>query len=193
MQKRHFQERFIRRRLAGFEAVEDCNPARLHCDWQLRKECMDFELTSQPLVKVGVAEHFVGRAPMRIMTMALGSCLGIVLFDPISCVGALAHAMHPRRELVRNRANSSKFVDTVVELMISRMVRMGADKENIVAKIFGGARMFDSISGAKGVLQIGSENVKSAREALASYSIPIVAEDVGGTRGRKVLIGCEEE
>jgi len=153
---------------------------------------MDFELTSQPLVKVGVAEHFVGRAPMRIMTMALGSCLGIVLFDPVSCIGALAHAMHPRRELVKNRVNSSKFVDAVVELMISRMIRTGADRENIVAKIFGGARMFDSISGAKGVLQIGSENVKSAREVLASYSIPIVAEDVGGTRGRTIIFDLND-
>ena len=117
-------------------------------------------------VKVDVAQFRVGQAPMRIMTMALGSCLGIVLYDPEARIGALAHAMHPRRERVKNNMNRAKFVDSVIPLLLERMLQWGARREKIVAKIFGGARMFDGFEGCRGILQIGDENIVAAREVL---------------------------
>ncbi len=158
----------------------------------LRKDFMDFEIESQLVVKVGVAEHFVGKAPMRLMTMALGSCLGIVLYDPVNAIGGLAHAMHPRRNLVRRKSNRSKFVDTAIEVMLSKMERLGAKRNDIVAKLFGGARMFDSFKDAAGVMQIGSENVIVARKVLSSLSIPIVSESVGGSKGRTIVLDLED-
>ena len=145
------------------------------------------ERGTEQVVKVGVAQFRVGQAPIKMMTMALGSCLGIVLFDASARVGALAHAMHPRRERVKNNANKAKFVDTVIPLLIDRMVRQGARRERIVAKIFGGARMFDSYAGCRGLLQIGDENVVSAREELHERAIPIIAECVGGSNGRTIV------
>lgn len=145
------------------------------------------EQRTDHVVKVGVAQYRVGQAPVKMMTMALGSCLGIVLFDASARVGALAHAMHPRRERVKNNANKAKFVDTVIPLLIDRMVRWGARRDRIVAKIFGGARMFDSFTGCRGVLQIGDENVAAAREELNGRGIPIVAECVGGSNGRTIV------
>jgi chemotaxis protein CheD len=133
---------------------------------------------------VGVAQFRVGRAPVHMMTMALGSCLGIVFHDASTGVGALAHAMHPRRERVKNNANRAKFVDAVIPVVIRRMLQWGARRERIEAKIFGGARMFDSFKGCRGVLQIGDENIAAAREVLGEHGIPIVAECVGGTSGR---------
>jgi chemotaxis protein CheD len=123
---------------------------------------------------------------MTMMTMALGSCLGIVLYDGTAKIGGLAHVMHPKRELVKNNMNRAKFVDSAIKLMISRMVKSGAQKERIVAKIFGGARMFKNVKGSPGVLQIGEKNVAAAREQLVALGIPIVAEHVGGNQGRTI-------
>lgn len=121
-------------------------------------------------------------------TLALGSCLGIVLYEPTTRIGALAHAMHPRRARVKNNANRAKFVDSVLPLLLDGMARRGARRERIVAKLFGGARMFESYAGNAGVMQIGDENVAVAREALAGMGIPIVAECVGGGSGRTIAL-----
>jgi chemotaxis protein CheD len=140
-------------------------------------------------VKVDVAQFRVGQAPMRIMTMALGSCLGIVLFDPEARIGALAHAMHPRRERVKNNMNRAKFVDTVIPLLVERMLQWGARRDKIVAKIFGGARMFE---GCRGILQIGDENIVAAREVLNEIGIPLIAECVGGRTGRTIVLNVSD-
>lgn len=127
-----------------------------------------------------------------MMTMALGSCLGVVLYDETTNIGGLAHVMHPKRELVKNNANKAKFVDSAILLMLSRMVKRGARRERIVAKIFGGARMFKNVMGSPGVLQIGEKNIKSAREKLAELGIPVVAEDVGGDQGRTISFNISD-
>ena len=143
-------------------------------------------------VKVEVAQLRVGQAPMRIMTMALGSCLGIVLHDPEARIGALAHAMHPRRERVKNKMNRAKFVDSVIPLLLERMLQWGARREKIVAKIFGGGRMFDRVEGCRGGLDIGDENIVAAREVLGELGIPLVAECVGGRTGRTIVLNVSD-
>jgi len=139
------------------------------------------------LIKVGMAQFKVAMAPARIMTFALGSCVGIVLYDPVSKIGGLAHIMHPSSERVQNNVNRAKFVDTAVELMLSRMAKKGANRSRIEAKVFGGARMFQAISASPGVMQIGEENVKATRAELEGRNIPIVAESTGGTKGRTIV------
>jgi chemotaxis protein CheD len=143
-------------------------------------------------VKVDVAQFRVGQAPIRIMTMALGSCLGIVLYDPEARIGALAHAMHPRRKRVKNNMNRAKFVDSVIPLLVERMLQWGARREKIVAKIFGGARMFDGFTGCHGVLQIGDENIVAAREVLHELGISLIAECVGGRTGRTIVLDVSD-
>jgi len=139
------------------------------------------------LVKVGMAQFRVEAAPARMMTFALGSCVGIVLYDPVAKIGGLAHVMHPSSKRVQNNVNRAKFVDTAVELMLSRMAKKGAQRSRIVAKIFGGAKMFQSISTSHGVMQIGEENVKATKAELAGRNIPVVAESTGGEKGRTVF------
>jgi chemotaxis protein CheD len=143
--------------------------------------------TVVPLVKVGMAQFRVGTAPLTMMTLALGSCVGLVLYDPLERIGALAHAMHPRRRGARCDGNRAKFVDSAIRAMLERMIRYGAKRGRITAKIFGGARMFDHVTGSPGVLQIGEKNVAMAREELQRLGIPILAECVGGTKGRTIL------
>jgi chemotaxis protein CheD len=143
--------------------------------------------TTEQVRTVEVAQFHVGQAPEQMKTLALGSCLGIVLYDPTSRIGALAHAMHPRRERVKNNANRAKFVDSVIPILVDRMARRGARRERIVAKLFGGARMFESYAGCAGVIQIGDENIAAAREELRARGIPIAGECVGGTSGRTIV------
>jgi len=139
------------------------------------------------LQKVMMAEYRTGKAPMKMMTMALGSCLGIVLYDKKTRIGALAHVMHPSWKNVSNNTNRGKFVDTAIENMISILSDSGVDVERLVAKIFGGARMFDNIVGAKGIVQIGSANIVAARNELERLGVPIVVERVGGNKGRMIM------
>ncbi|MCD6379072.1 chemotaxis protein CheD [bacterium] len=141
----------------------------------------------EPLQKVMMAEYRTGKAPMKMMTMALGSCVGIVLYDKETKIGALAHVMHPSWRNVRNNSNRGKFVDTAIELMISTLSDSGADAERLTAKIFGGARMFDHIVGNRGIVQIGSANITAARNELARLDIPIIVERVGGNKGRTII------
>ena len=143
-------------------------------------------------VRVDVAQVRMGQAPMRIMTMALGSCLGIVLHDPEARIGALAHAMHPRRERVKNNVNRAKFVDAVIPLLLERMLQWGARRDKIVAKVFGGACMFEGFEGCRGILQIGEENIVAAREVLKELGIPLVAECVGGRTGRTIVLDVSD-
>lgn len=138
-------------------------------------------------IKVGMAQFKVAVAPATIITFALGSCVGIVLYDPVARVGGLAHVMHPSSRKVRNNLNRAKFVDTAVELMLSRMAKKGAMRNRIQAKIFGGAKMFRSNRATPGVMQIGEENVRATREELSRRSIPVVAESTGGEKGRTVF------
>jgi chemotaxis protein CheD len=145
-----------------------------------------------PVAKIGMAQFRVGTAPMKMVTMALGSCVGIVIYDAARRIGGLAHVMHPSRERVRNNSNRAKFVDTAVELMIARMLKNGANKNRMTAKIFGGARMFEHITGADGIIQIGDANIEAARGELASRGIPVVAERVGGACGRTVLFDLSD-
>lgn len=147
---------------------------------------MAYTHVTGPLVKIGLAQFRVAQAPITLTTMALGSCLGIVLYDEVTNIGGLAHVMHPKRELVKNNLNKAKFVDSAITLMVNRMVKKGAARERIVAKIFGGAKMFANVKGSPGVLQIGEKNVESAKEKLEEMGIPIVAEDVGGNQGRTI-------
>lgn len=140
-----------------------------------------------PVVRVGLAQFRIGDAPMEMTTMALGSCLGIVLYDPETSIGAMAHVMHPKRERVSNNANRAKFVDTAVSLMLDRMERRGAARRRVVAKIFGGARMFGHMKDRRNLPQIGEANVAAAREEFARLAIPVIADRTGGAKGRSIV------
>ncbi|MCK4537263.1 MAG: chemotaxis protein CheD [Candidatus Krumholzibacteria bacterium] len=145
-----------------------------------------------PRIKIGMAQFRVGIAPMTMITMALGSCVGIVLYDEKAGLGGLAHVMHPNRDKVKNNLNRAKFVDTAIELMVAKILKEGARKERLWAKIFGGARMFQHVTGSQGVIQIGDANVAATREQLTKRGIPIVAESVGGTMGRTIMFDVSD-
>jgi len=127
--------------------------------------------------------------PDLLQTQALGSCVGIIFYDPSAGVGGMAHPMLPA--IVRSRESSreqrGKFVDSSIEDLFALILQHGASPASVHAKLTGGANMFPEIVRKDGK-HIGAQNVESARAKLAELGIPIVAEDVGGSIGRTVTL-----
>lgn len=136
-------------------------------------------------IKVGIADLKVARTPDRLITIGLGSCVGIVLFDRISGIGGLAHIMLPDSTKFSKVINDIKFADLAIPILVNKMKEMGANARNLRAKIAGGASMFN-FSDSKINMDIGERNSKAVKEILGFFSIPLESEDVGGTKGRTI-------
>jgi len=142
------------------------------------------------LIKVGMADLKVGKSPHSLISYGLGSCVGIALFDPHSKIGGLAHIMLPNSLQARATDNSAKFADTAIPALIDQLVRLGAAKSRVTAKIAGGSQMF-SFPQATDAMRIGDRNVEAVKEVLKSLSVRLIAEDVGGNYGRTVELLLE--
>jgi chemotaxis protein CheD len=137
-------------------------------------------------VQVGISEFVVkGReSEDTLKSYGLGSCLAIVLYDPDSEIGGLAHVMLPDGDAADGAdTQPGKYADTAIRAMLRRMVEKGAAYTSVEAKIAGGSDMFEFESFGDGV---GNRNVDAAKEELEKLGVPIVGEDVGGKRGRTV-------
>jgi len=138
-------------------------------------------------IVIGISDQKTSRSPDTLVTYALGSCVGISLFDPKSNIGGLAHIMLPDSKMITNpqSLDRMKFADTAIEDMLDRMVEIGASRKNIFAKIIGGANMFKA-TGTSTFATIGLRNIEAVRNELERLGIPIVGEDVGKDFGRTV-------
>lgn len=137
------------------------------------------------VIKVGMADLMVSNHPGILTTLGLGSCVGIALYDSFTRTIGLAHIMLPSSLQARNNSNEAKFADTAITKLVSDMVRVGARRSNLVAKLAGGAQMF-SFNQTSDMMKIGFRNAISAREKLAELNIPVIAEDTGGNYGRTI-------
>ena len=148
--------------------------------------------------------------PHNLITSGVGSCLVVTLYDPKRQVGALAHTMLPSsptpntrdeahlsadssgqilpvqqaclvKEEVSAKAKDTRYIDVAINEMLKRIESQGAEREDLEAKLIGGANMFPSFDS-----DIGKDNVSSAKEKLKKERIKIVGECVGGSQGRSV-------
>ena len=142
------------------------------------------------LIKVGMADLKVGRAPDTLTTLGLGSCIGLTLYDPVSKIGGLVHYMLPDSTKLKNNTNIAKFGDTGIRELLKQVLASGANQRRLVAKIAGGARMFE-VSGSTSVGNIGEKNAIASKQKLKELGIPILAEDTGLNYGRTVELNCE--
>lgn len=138
------------------------------------------------VIRVGMADYKICRPPQKISTLGLGSCLGVVLYDKTTKICGMAHVMLPDSQKIKKNANRMKFVDTCLQDMYDELRSMSVQRCNLVAKIAGGAKMFSCTSGNQ-YLHIGQQNVEAVKEKLKSWSIPILAEDVGKNYGRTII------
>lgn len=137
------------------------------------------------IIKVGMADLQVSRHPAILTTLGLGSCLGIAFYDNSTNIIGLAHAMLPDSTAARNSSNAAKFVDTAIDVLIQEMLKLGANRSRICAKLAGGAQMF-TFSNSNDLMRIGLRNVIAAKEKLSQLRISILAEDTGGNFGRTI-------
>lgn len=142
------------------------------------------------LIKVGMADYKVGRNPASLISYGLGSCVGIALYDSFAKVGGLAHIMLPDSTQARSAENPAKFADTALPLMLSEMLKLGATKSRVIAKIAGGAQMF-TFANATDIMRVGERNAEAVRLILKKIDIRIIADDTGGNYGRTVELKLE--
>ena len=137
---------------------------------------------------VGIGDMKLGRQEGTIITYALGSCIGIALYDPMIKLGALVHIMLPER--VNSDANIFKYADTGVRETLRKLYAYGAVKHRLTAKIAGGAKMFD-MKGGSSLGNIGDRNAQSVKRVLAQEGIRGLKEDTGANYARTMSIDLQ--
>lgn len=142
-------------------------------------------------IKVGMADLKHTLHPGTLVTLGLGSCVGVALYDKKTKIIGLAHIMLPWSHQAKNRSNKAKFADAGIKLLLENMIQSGADRKSIVAKLAGGAQMF-SYSAISDIIRVGERNVEAAKQVLADLNIPVIAEDTGGTHGRTIEFYSED-
>lgn len=137
-------------------------------------------------IKVGMADMNVCCSPDSIITLGLGSCVGAVLYDPVTKICGMVHVMLPDSTTISNNSNVAKFADTGVEALLQMVLKKGAKRERLVAKIAGGAQMF-SVNKNAPMLKVGERNVEAVKKKLKELNIRLIAEDTGENYGRTVI------
>jgi chemotaxis protein CheD len=143
------------------------------------------------LIKVGMADLNSSEHPGVLTTLGLGSCVGVALYDNSKKIIGLAHVMLPSSLQARNNTNIAKFADTAIVKLLEDMIKLGARKEKIVAKLAGGAQMFN-FNQSSDMMRIGYRNVIASKEKLTELRIPIISEDTGGSYGRTIELYSED-
>ena len=139
----------------------------------------DSKLQNGQTAMIGIGEYRVGSFPM--MTIGLGSCIGLIMFDPNLNLGAMVHIMLPESSGRTDRPG--KYADTAVPLLVHELNARGCKNRSIIAKMIGGACMFEYFGTN---LNIGKRNADKVRTMLTEHNIQLAAEDIGGKVGRSV-------
>jgi len=124
---------------------------------------------------------FASSTPHDVTTV-LGSCVSVCLWDTNLKVGGINHYMLPLWN--GNGLASPKFGNIAIEKLIDKMKFLGCKKENLIAKVFGGANVIQS---NVNVFNVGERNFQIALETLEKEKIPIIAKSIGGEVGRKII------
>lgn len=144
----------------------------------------------QSIINVGMAEHHVGNDAALVLTAAgLGSCIGLMLFDPVSRIAGMSHIVLPDSNHGRDKTNPWKYADTAVPLLIAAMCARGALRSRLWAKIAGGAQMFAPVND---MMNIGARNADAVQATLVKMNIRLLAADIGGKSGRTVRLFVED-
>ena len=141
-------------------------------------------------ITVDIADIKISNDPDSvIVTYALGSCIAVMLYDPIQRVGGMIHFMLPTANTSPEKASSKPgmFADTGIPLLFEKMYSYGCTKENMVVKVAGGGALYDD----NGMFNIGKRNYTILRKMFWKNNVIIHGEDVGGRKSRtaKLYVG----
>ena len=128
----------------------------------------------------------------RIISTVLGSCIAVVMYDPVNGIGGMNHFMLPdtidKEKFYLSR--SGKYGMYAMELLIGELIKLGGNKKRFCSKVFGGGSVLHSDQ--KYTSRVPENNVKFAFEYLEAEKIPVLSSDVGGTEARRVLFFTED-
>lgn len=141
-------------------------------------------------VIVDIAAIEVSHDPdVTLVTYALGSCIAVIIHDPVTKAAGMIHYMLPLSSTNPEKAKvkPAMFADTGVPILFHSMYRLGCRKEDLVVKVAGGGQIYDD----QGLFEIGKRNYTLLRRMLWKTNVLIAAEDVGGAKSRTVFIETE--
>jgi len=134
------------------------------------------------LVYLHAGNLYASAEPAQITTV-LGSCVAICLYDPMAQVGGMNHYMLPAD--VGMNCKTPRYANFAITTLIERVLALGAERRRLQAKLFGGACVLSSFQGSGN--DLGSKNIEVARRRLEEEKIPVLAEDLGGNHGRRLV------
>lgn len=123
-----------------------------------------------------------------VVTTILGSCVAVCLCDRHARIGGINHFLLPISS--NNEPHSHRFGDVAVIELIAKVTALGADPKRLQAKLFGGANVIEAFRDREN--HLGTQNVRIARALLESAGVPVINEDVGGQRGRKLIFQTDD-
>ncbi len=141
-------------------------------------------------IQVKIADYKIIKSPNKLITLGLGSCVGITFYSSRAKIGGMAHIMLPDSSQFNQITNVAKFANLALPAMLEEMLKLGISKTNIQAKIAGGAQMFNYNS-EKSILDIGKRNIAAVKEQLKLLGIKLVAEEVAGNKGRTMIFDTQ--
>lgn len=148
---------------------------------------MTQEIASIKSVYLHPGQLFVTTEPAAVTTI-LGSCVAVCIWDVVLGVGGINHYLLPAG--VKTASTGLRYGNVAIEQLLEKVSRAGAVNSNLRAKLFGGACVLDAMREKE--THLGDKNVEIARKMLFEAAIPVVASDVGGGRGRKLIFHPHE-
>ena len=124
----------------------------------------------------------MGRGEERVTTI-LGSCVSVCLHDPVAGIGGLNHFLLPSS--ANEPESSPRYARPALECLVELMLAEGARASRLQARVVGGARVLSAFADDEN--HLGLRNAAAATALLAVRRIPVIASDIGGDRGRKLL------
>jgi chemotaxis protein CheD len=136
---------------------------------------------------VSIGEFHLAAAPHRLVIHGLGSCVAVLLHDAAPGLSCLGHMLLPEPATDRDADPPGRFASSAVPAMVEMLCARGAERARLVAKVAGGAQMFQYERSAE-PRSVGSRNLEAALHVLKQLAIPVVARDIGGAHGRTVVV-----
>lgn len=136
---------------------------------------------------IGVADMAISnKADETLITYSLGSCIAVVIYDPVVRVGGILHLMLPEAgmDMEKAKIKPAMFADSGIPVLFKQSYQLGANKRNAIVKIAGGSQIMDE----NGVFNIGKRNHLSVRKVFWKNNVVIAAEHIGGNVNRTVRL-----
>ena len=136
---------------------------------------------------VGIAQMAICRAPGELACLGLGSCVAVILYDPVVRLGGIVHVLLPKAP--NNCGSHEKYADTGTRKLVNELLAKGATKGRLVAKLVGGAQMFTNLN--LSISDIGKHNLEEAKKTLRELGVRLVSESTEGNRGRSAYLDTQ--